>query len=367
MATSANWRCADCDTYNEPAEASCTICGGTRRNGTPHAEPAASKPAAARSGAARSPAKRPGAARPSADWRCSKCDTNNARTDLFCIVCGTSWKAAAKKKTVPTPSAGKSAAKKSASRTTSPERPTPKRTPYSGSPSRDRTTPRASPSGPPRTSTPSSGARTSYGTPRSSTPPGEGGTGLFTPSSSTSGYRPTTPGPGTPFVPTPAPPATPHPAPRRSTTTPSKDSNRLGGCVGIILLCGLLGLLTRGCGSPFDSSDPDGSTPGSTAPACPGRIAAELPGGDGAELVEGFRTENKQITLCRTTAGSLFYYGEFSDRREKGIVLDAEVTSDGYEASNTPYRYVIHSGLVTIYRSGTQIGEERLAPDPSPS
>jgi hypothetical protein len=126
----------------------------------------------------------------------------------------------------------------------------------------------------------------------------------------------------------------------------------------------LLGLMAKSCDSSSGSS---GSTPSSVAPTCPDRIAAELPDGDGAELVQAFRTKNKQITLCRTTSGSLYYYGEFSDGREKGIAMKAKTTSDGYEARNGAYRYVIHDGVVTVYQSGSRIGEEELTPEPSPS
>ncbi|MBL1109161.1 hypothetical protein JK361_32010 [Streptomyces sp. 5-8] len=126
----------------------------------------------------------------------------------------------------------------------------------------------------------------------------------------------------------------------------------------------LIALVAHGCDSSSESS---GSTPRSTAEACPERIAAELPGGDGAELVRAFRTKNKQITLCRTASGSLYYYGEFSDGREKGIAMKARATSKGFEARNGEYRYVVHGGAVTIYQSGRRIGEEDLTPEPSPS
>ncbi|QTZ93808.1 hypothetical protein [Streptomyces auratus] len=117
----------------------------------------------------------------------------------------------------------------------------------------------------------------------------------------------------------------------------------------------------------FGSSTPDGSdTNKSTASSCPTRIADELPSGDDAELVEAFHTGNKQITLCRTSGGKLYYFGEFSDHREPGIAMPAKRTSDGFEASNPPYRYDIHDSVVTIYKSGTRIGQEELTGEPSP-
>ncbi|MCS0600711.1 hypothetical protein NX794_05625 [Streptomyces sp. LP11] len=130
------------------------------------------------------------------------------------------------------------------------------------------------------------------------------------------------------------------------------------------LLFGLFALVAQGCD---DSSGSGGSSSDSTSATCPDRIAAELPGGHGAELVQAFRTKNKQITLCRTTPGTLYYYGEFSDGREPGIAMKARTTSKGYEARNGEYRYVVHGGVVTVYQSGRRIGEEDLTPDPSPT
>ncbi|MBT2405028.1 MULTISPECIES: hypothetical protein [unclassified Streptomyces] len=131
----------------------------------------------------------------------------------------------------------------------------------------------------------------------------------------------------------------------------------------------VLGLLawfaSSHAGSGSDSPQADTSPSSTTAP-CPGRIADEIPEGDGSELVEAFQTDNKQITLCRTSGGTLYYFGEFSDHREKGIAMRAEKTPDGYEARNDPYRYVIHDGVVTIYKSGDRIGQEPITSEPSP-
>ncbi|GAA3843008.1 hypothetical protein ACFS5L_35570 [Streptomyces phyllanthi] len=409
MAATANWRCADCDTYNGPAEASCTICGSTRRGTAPRAASAApkstsgsapkspskspsksgsesgSKPAAksapkpaagSGTGGGRPAAKRPAVSRPSSDWRCSKCDTNNARTDLSCIVCGTGWKAATKKSTPRTPprtsSSGAPGAKKTSARKTTPRKPTPKRTPPTTSASRDRTTP--GPAAPPRTGTSSvyppgpAGARS---TASSGSPYGRRAEeGVFFPSSAATGYRPTAPRPTPVTPPRSAPPYAPRPTPPPAYRPAKKSTSGCSGCVGALMLVGLLMFLVKGCAGLLDSggySDSDDPDAGESAATCPARIAAELPDGDGAELVEAFRTKNKQITLCRTAAGSLYYFGEFSDGREKGIAMEAEETGDGYTARNDPYRYVIHDGVVTIYRSGSRIGEEKLTPEPSPS
>ncbi|MFF0055565.1 hypothetical protein ACFYRI_14365 [Streptomyces microflavus] len=119
-------------------------------------------------------------------------------------------------------------------------------------------------------------------------------------------------------------------------------------------------------GSEGDSTDSRTRT-SPTAPACPDRIAGAIPSGEGAVLVEAFRTKNKQITMCRTTGDELYYYGEFSDQREPGIAMRASKKPGGYEARNDPYSYRIKDGAVTIYRNGTRIGREELTPEPSPS
>ncbi|GAB7102755.1 hypothetical protein JCM4814A_10690 [Streptomyces phaeofaciens JCM 4814] len=409
MAPSANWRCTDCDTYNGPAEAACSVCGGTRRVTPPHASaprsaPKAGAKAGGSSGGSRPAAKRPGAGRPPADWRCAKCDTNNGRTDLSCIVCGTAWRTATAKKgpsgaTTEGPSKGTSgstakgaasgsgkppssgagrpggttagaagAGAAGAAKKAAPRKPTPKRTPP---PTATPSAPRASRPGtsgmPGGHGTGVGGTRTG-GTTRGAGRPPRREEAVFYPSSPTMGYRPDaahTPAAAPPPVP---PVRLPPSAPSRSARAGTKKMpGCVSGCLGFIVVSFLLSLLARGCESLSGdgASGPDGDT--RVATACPARIAAQLPDGDGAELVEAFRTSNKRITLCRTESGSLYYYGEFSDGREKGIAMPAERTSGGYEARNQEYRYEIHDGLVTIYESGTQIGEEKLTPEPSPT
>ncbi|MEU6843271.1 hypothetical protein ABZ930_15510 [Streptomyces sp. NPDC046716] len=302
MAATENWRCGDCDTFNAPAEKSCTICGGGRRAPGPAAAPP-------RRSAPRPAAKRPAQPRPSAAWRCTMCDTNNTGDDTTCLVCGAGWKSAAK------PVARKKGPAKRA-----PKRPPPRKT-----------------------------AAAAASSPRPES--------LFHPPPTVStGYVPTEP------LPAPAPP--PAPAPW-TPPPPRKKPNGCGGCL-IALVVG--GALLFGAQTYLKSHDSggDGTDGSGTVAACPTRIADELPSGGGAELVEAYRTENKQITLCRTTAGELYYYGEFSDHREAGIAMRATTTGDGYEATNDPYRYVIHGDLVTIYKSEAQIGEETVTPEPSP-
>lgn len=138
--------------------------------------------------------------------------------------------------------------------------------------------------------------------------------------------------------------------------------------MGFFGVMALLAAVNSVFGAIFDEDDHHsaGTPPSSPADRCPGRIADALPQGDGAQLVEAFRTDNKQITLCRTSDGELYYYGEFSDRRERGIAMSAERTNNGYVARNPPYSYVIQDGTVTIYKSDRRIGREKVTPEPSP-
>ncbi|MGW7488404.1 hypothetical protein [Streptomyces sp. NPDC054786] len=137
--------------------------------------------------------------------------------------------------------------------------------------------------------------------------------------------------------------------------------------MGVLLLIAFP-LLSKACDALSSGmSGPGASSAKSGPPSCPERIASVLPGGDGAALVKAFRTKNKSIILCRTEDDKLFYYGEFSDHRERGIAMPAKKTPDGYEAHNDPYRYRIHDGVVTIYQSGRRIGQEKLTPVSSPS
>ncbi|MET7763539.1 hypothetical protein ABZS71_16500 [Streptomyces sp. NPDC005393] len=316
------------------------------------------------SGAARRPV-----SRPTGDWTCLKCDTRNAATSLSCLVCDTAWKAATKPKPAKPPTASKTAktaktASKTAKTATSPgsAKGTGASAPYRPTrPGTTRGTPSGGSSSAPRSSPPRrEPADVFY------PPPGGGGSVGYTPGGSPSPPPPTssTPPRGTTSTP-----------PR---TTPSSDGKScLKGCLGFLLLAFVFQALLNGCDwadlSMGSSGDPEPSSSAGAAGSCPQRIASALPGGDGAELVEAFHTRNadsgntKNIVLCRTTGGDLYYYGEYADGREQGISMPAQKTDDGYLAENAPYRYRIHGGVVTITRDGVRIGEETLVPEPSPS
>ncbi|MFE9741469.1 hypothetical protein [Streptomyces sp. NPDC006477] len=352
MAGSAKWKCKDCGSNTAAGAAPCGICGSTRKDPIA-AAPAPSRPAA----------KRPSPARPSGDWLCTVCRATNPSRRLDCVGCGKSWRTSggpASKKTTPKPTTAKPTTAKPAT----PKPATTKATPSKATPPRPGTTRKTAPKRP---------------TPKRPVPPrtgttggtGAGATGLLYPPPSSTGY-------------TPAPPRT-TPPPRRTppTYTPpvytppyrppakKKSNGCMVGCLSVVGGLVLLGILNGGITaivSSLDEADPTPTTStGPTAAACPSRVASTLPSGEGATLVEAFRTDDHRITLCRTTAGKLYYFGEFRDGREKGISMPAKKTSDGYEARNSPYRYVIDGGTVSVYKSGSRIAHEELTPEPSPS
>ncbi|WBP89277.1 hypothetical protein [Kitasatospora cathayae] len=80
-----------------------------------------------------------------------------------------------------------------------------------------------------------------------------------------------------------------------------------------------------------------------------------------------YRTKDKQITLCRTAAGKLYYYGEFTGRPDTGLAMPATQTADGFIARNGAYAYEISGTTVTITLDGRQIGRENLTRVESPS
>lgn len=335
----ANWRCAACDVFNGPAEKVCRACDTER---------------------SRPPGRKPSPAKPSGNWNCVQCRTNNGPEDLRCIGCDTGWKAATKKASGP-------------KKATGPKKPAPRR-PAAKKTAAAKTTAATKATAPSKTTTRKTTARptTPEGTATARAPSrGDVPTEVFYPSAS-GGYTPAT------SVPTPSPPpsalAPPYTPPYRSPSyrPPKRSTAGKGlarGCLGLVAAFFLLPLAFKGCQSVL-MPDSDGSGSGgtsSTAAPCPGRIAKAIPSGDGAELVRAFRTNNKQITLCRTSGGGLYYFGEFSDHREAGIAMPAKETSDGYEATNGPYSYRIDENTVTIYQNGSRIGRESLRPEPSPS
>jgi hypothetical protein len=105
----------------------------------------------------------------------------------------------------------------------------------------------------------------------------------------------------------------------------------------------------------------------SSSSSCPDRIAGKLPSSGSAVLVAAYLSANKQVVICRADSGQLYYYGQYTDRPDTGLVMEATPTSDGYLARNGAYSYEIRGSAVVVTHNGQQILQEDLQPDPSPS
>jgi hypothetical protein len=90
--------------------------------------------------------------------------------------------------------------------------------------------------------------------------------------------------------------------------------------------------------------------------ACPVAAAKWLPGdGAGALLVESFVTDRFVITLCRDSAGQLYYDGQLAGTAVDSsthISIPAEQTSDGFIARNLTYVYDIVGTQETVANHG---------------
>jgi hypothetical protein len=139
-------------------------------------------------------------------------------------------------------------------------------------------------------------------------------------------------------------------------------------------ICWFIGIVVaiqffRGCADAFNSTGnspvPDTSTPAGTP--CPARITASLPEGGAAELVVAYRTIDKQIVVCRTSSGTLYYHGEYTATPNEAIVIPATTTPGGYLAHNGVYEYEIAGPEVIVRKSGQEIGRQTLMSWTSPS
>jgi hypothetical protein len=112
----------------------------------------------------------------------------------------------------------------------------------------------------------------------------------------------------------------------------------------------------RGCAEQLSSLGGSQPTPTTPAPysGCPSRIAAKIPDSDGATVVVAYKTTDKQIVLCKTSAGQLYYHGEYTAQSNSGIAIRASTTSTGYVAQNGKYYYEINGNTVIVRYDGQE-------------
>ncbi|MEH0423958.1 hypothetical protein [Streptomyces sp. B21-083] len=158
--------------------------------------------------------------------------------------------------------------------------------------------------------------------------------------------------------PQPRPQPAPAPAPART--------RRRGGTPWVVT--GLVALAAIGGGVLWfknNSADPSTALPLRAESPCPTTVAARIPDGSGATLLHTYTTESNLIRLCQTASGKIYYDGTWlhPDARHKKseeITIPAEPTTDGYQARNHGYLYVIKDGWVIIHQPKGETKKYRL-------
>ncbi|WP_405948699.1 hypothetical protein OG588_21390 [Streptomyces prunicolor] len=143
----------------------------------------------------------------------------------------------------------------------------------------------------------------------------------------------------------PQAPWTPVPARRRGNTPK----------VLVVLVAALAAFGIGGYVAKQKSADPSTAVPLSAGPPCPDEVTARIPDGTGATLLHTYTTESNLIRLCKTTSGQIYYDGTWlhpdaTHKASEAVTVPAEATTDGYQAANQGYLYVIKGEWVIIHQ-----------------
>jgi hypothetical protein len=106
------------------------------------------------------------------------------------------------------------------------------------------------------------------------------------------------------------------------------------------------------------SADPSTAVPLRAGPPCPTAVADRIPDGAGATLLHTYTTDSSNpnlIRLCQTTSGQIYYDGTWlhpdaTHKASEAITVPADATTDGYQASNHGYLYVIKGDWVIVHQ-----------------
>jgi hypothetical protein len=84
-------------------------------------------------------------------------------------------------------------------------------------------------------------------------------------------------------------------------------------------------------------------------------VADRIPDGTGATLLHAYTTESSLIRLCKTTSGQIYYDGTWlhpdaTHKASEAVTVPAEATTDGYQAANQGYLYVIEGEWVIVHQ-----------------
>ncbi|GGK16364.1 hypothetical protein GCM10011583_55340 [Streptomyces camponoticapitis] len=145
--------------------------------------------------------------------------------------------------------------------------------------------------------------------------------------------------------PAPAPTSAPAPAPRvpaRARTT-RKPARRLLGVLAFLALAAAALAVQHELDGRSPAQQPSAGTP------CPAEIAARIPDGSGAVMLNHYVTDLHDITLCRAADNTVYYHGGLLDRPDAGtITIPATETSTGYRAPTGDYLYEIDGSRVLV-------------------
>ncbi|MFG2784422.1 hypothetical protein ACGFY7_42175 [Streptomyces prunicolor] len=160
-------------------------------------------------------------------------------------------------------------------------------------------------------------------------------------------------------VPQPVPQAVPVPQPPPQWVRAPSPARRRGNTpkvvAGLMAVFAAVGIAVGAYVVKQNSADPSTAVPLRAGPTCPTDVADRIPDGTGATLLHTYTTESNLIRLCRTTAGQIYYDGTWlhpdaTHKASEAVTVPAETTTDGYQAANHGYLYVIEGDWVIVHQ-----------------
>lgn len=114
--------------------------------------------------------------------------------------------------------------------------------------------------------------------------------------------------------------------------------------------------------SSSSSSTSAGGSASTSAAACPSDVAATIPGGDGSTLIDAYQTTDYYVTLCQTTSGEDYYFGENKQDSSLQITLQAQDDNGTYTATNKGYTYQVDGQDLVVTNNGQTKIDQSLSP-----
>ena len=96
--------------------------------------------------------------------------------------------------------------------------------------------------------------------------------------------------------------------------------------------------------------------------ACPSHVAATIPDGNGSTLIAAYQTTDYYVTLCQTTSGEDYYFGENKQDSSLRITLPAHDDNGTYTATNKGYAYQVDGQDLVVTHDGKTEIDQSLSP-----